>query len=1049
MIRGIMDWSLRFRLLFVVAAALLLFFGIDRLRHMALDIYPEFGPVVVEVQSEALGLSAHEVAEFVTVPLEADLLSNIPWVDILRSKSVPGLSSIELIFEPGTELLRARQVVQERLSEAIVALPGASKPPQMLQPRSSMTRVMMVGLSSATQSPIEMSVLARWNIRPRLMGVPGVANVSIWGQREQQLQVQVDPAKMQAQRIPLQEVIETTANALWASPLSFVEASVPGTGGFIDTPNQRIGIQHISPITNATQLAQITFPERPGLRLGDVASVVEDHQPLIGDAVLKNGPGLLLVIEKWAESSTLEVTRGIERAFAAMAPGLGGIEIDSTLYRPASYIEDALDSVTWIMIASAILVILVLMVIFFDWRTALLAAVTIPVSLVAAALFVDLIGGSMNLMVLGGLVVALVLMIDDAVIRADILRRRLREGGGAGQPTATTIRQALAEAHRPLAFSALVVLVGLLPLFFMSGVAGAFMPPVAIAYGAAIVAASVVAVTLAPALALVLFPVEPRQSPPSAFARALRKRYENTVARTLSQPLAPIAAAAILVLVGLGLLTQVHQPSLLPAVRESNFLVHLDGPSGASRPEMTRMVRRVAEEIRAVPGVANVGSHVGRAITSDQVVGIDSGEIWVSMATDAEYGSTLAAIQNVVAAYPNVNSSLVTYPERRVKEVLTGSAKDVVVRVYGEQTSPLRTQAEAVQGFLAKTTGLVDIEVEFPAEEPTVEIQVDLAAAQRLGIKPGDVRRAATTLLSGLQVGSLFQQQKVFEVVVWSTPQTRNSVHGIRDLLIDTPDEGFVRLGDVADVRVVPNPAVVKRESVSRYVDVSANVAGRTVASVEAEIREGLKNLAFPIEYHAEVVTDKVGGFRNTQTPVWPFVVAAAAGIFLLLQAAFGSWRFAAVAFFAIPCAMVGGIIAVFLAGGDLSIGSYLGFLALLGISTRNAVALISPYQEIERERGKPFDAGLGVLGAADRVVPVVTAAVACALALLPVLIAGGRPGLEVVQPLAIVVLGGLVTSTLFHLFVLPAVYLRFWSPTLRDADVSVALRDPALGLKG
>ncbi len=268
---------------------------------------------------------------------------------------MPGLSSIELVFEPGTDLMRARQVVQERLSEAAVALPGASKPPQMLQPRSSMTRVMMIGLTSASQSTIDMSVLARWNIRPRLMGIPGVANVAIWGQREQQLQVLADPARLQALRVPLQDVIETTANALWASPLSFVEAAVPGTGGFIDTPNQRIGVQHISPITSSPDLARITLAGRPDLRLDDVASVVEDHQPLIGDAILNNGPGLLLVVEKWPESSTLEVTRRVEEALAAMAPGLGGITVDSSIYRPASYIEHAIDNLTRSLTAAAVL----------------------------------------------------------------------------------------------------------------------------------------------------------------------------------------------------------------------------------------------------------------------------------------------------------------------------------------------------------------------------------------------------------------------------------------------------------------------------------------------------------------------------------------------------------------------------------------------------------------------------------------------------------------------------------------------------------------------
>ena len=1035
MIRRIIDWSLRFRILLAVAAAVLLFFGVSKLRDMAVDVYPEFGPVVVEVQSEALGLSAQEVAELITVPLEADLLSNIPWVDILRSRSVPSLSSIELVFEPGIDLMRARQVVQERISEAAVALPGASKPPQMLQPRSSMTRVMMIGLTSASQSTIDMSVLARWNIRPRLMGIPGVANVAIWGQREQQLQVLADPAKLEAHRVPLQDVIETTANALWASPLSFVEAAVPGTGGFIDTPNQRIGVQHISPITSSPDLARITLAGRPDLRLDDVASVVEDHQPLIGDAILDKGPGLLLVVEKWPDTSTLEVTRRVEEALAAIAPGLSGIEVDSSIYRPATYIEEAIKNVTVLMTAAAVLLLLVFVGFLFDWRAAVLGAITIPLSLIASTAFVDLVGGTMNLMVLGGLVVAFVLLIDDAVIRAFAIRRSLgeRTQGTQGVSTATAIREGLAQAHRPFVYGALIVLLALLPLFFLSGVAGAFFPPMALAYGAAIVASGVLAATLAPAVAGILYPAQPRQHQSSRFALWLRRRYERGLAWVLAEPLPVIGAAAILTLVGVGLLTQVSQPSLLPGVKERNLLVRWDGPFGTSHPEMVRMVSRAANEITAIPGVMGVGSHVGRAITSDHAVGINSGEIWIRFAPDADYEATLAAINTATSGYV-ARPSLITYPEKRVGEVLTGSSKDVVVRVYGQEYSALRTQAEVVLKALADTEGLVDVTLELPEEEPSVEIQVDLAAAERLGIKPGDVRRSATTLLSGLQVGSLFQEQKVFEVVVWSTPSNRASVNSIRGLIIDTPAGGFVRLGDVADVRIAPKPAVVERESVSRYVDVTANIAGRSVAAVEDEIRAGLKMLSFPIEYHAEVVSDKAAGFRHIRHAVLPYIIAAAVGIFLLLQAAFGSWRLAIVAFATIPAALVGGAFAILLAGGNVSIGSYFGFLALLGISVQNGVALVRGYLSLEKSAAaSTLSADLAVLGAAERAGPILVTVLAVSLALLPALFIGNQPGLEVIYPLTVVVLGGLVTTTLIHLFVMPAACLRWWPASSRE----------------
>ncbi len=354
--RGIIGTSLQFRFLVVTLAAVLMVFGIVRLRDATVDVLPEFSPPYVEIQTEALGLSAEEVEQMITVPLEQDLLNGVAWLETIRSESLPGLSSVVLIFEPGTDLMQARQMVAERMSQAF-ALPHVSKPPTMLQPLSATGRVMMIGLSSKERPLIELGVLARWTIGPRLMGVPGVANVAIWGQRDRQLQVQVDPKRLRDKGVSLLQVLETTGNAMWVSSLSFVEASTPGTGGFIDTPNQRLGIRHIFPISSPESLAKVPI-EDSTLSLGDVANVVEDHQPLIGDAVGNDGPSLLLVVEKFPEANTLEVTRGLDQALEAMRPGLGGIQIDSSIYRPANYIEMALRNLSVVLLISFVLVAL-------------------------------------------------------------------------------------------------------------------------------------------------------------------------------------------------------------------------------------------------------------------------------------------------------------------------------------------------------------------------------------------------------------------------------------------------------------------------------------------------------------------------------------------------------------------------------------------------------------------------------------------------------------------------------------------------------------------
>src|SRR5262245_58412105 len=494
MMRWIVGTSLKFRLLVLALAAATVAVGVVQLRQMPVDVLPEFVPPTVEVQTEALGLSANEVEELITVPLEQDLLNGVAFLEDIRSESVPGLSRIHMIFEPGTDIFRARQVVAERMTQA-VALPHVSKPPQMLQPLSSTSRVMMIGVSSKSVSPLEMSVLARWTIVPRLLGVPGVANVAVWGQRDRQLQVAVDPKRMRDHGVSLLDVLETTGNALWVSPLTFVEASTPGSGGFIDTPNQRLTIQHLSPITKPVHLSNVRIEGTKNLRLGDVATVTEDHQPLIGDAVVNDGRGLMLVVEKFPEANTLEVTRGVEEAIAALRPGLSGLKFDTGVYRPASFVERATHNLTLSLIIAAILVALLLAAVLMRLRAVAVCAIVVPSSLLLGLFILDAFGVTMNGIVIVGLVAALALIIDDAVVSVDHVVARLRrhrlEGGDA--PTAPVILAACLEVRRPALYATLVVALATLPVFVLNGVAGSFFPDLVGSYLVALVASMAVA----------------------------------------------------------------------------------------------------------------------------------------------------------------------------------------------------------------------------------------------------------------------------------------------------------------------------------------------------------------------------------------------------------------------------------------------------------------------------------------------------------------------------------------------------------------------------
>src|SRR5881409_2512082 len=469
MMRWIVGSSLQYRFLVVGIAAAMMVFGITRLHDMPVDVFPEFAPPMAEIQTEALGLSAAEVETLVTLNTE-EMLAGVPWLRAMRSQSVTGMSSVQLIFQPGTNLMQARQLVQERLILSYL-LPNVSQRPVMLNPVSATSRTMMIGVSSKKLSPIELSVLARWTIKPRLMGVAGVANVSIWGQRERQLQVQIDPDRLRAYGITQEQIIKTTGDSLWVSPLTFLNASFPGTGGWIDTPNQRLGVQHILPISTPEDLARVPV-DGAAVRLCDVATVVEGHPLVIGDAFHNGQAGLLMVVEKFPGTNTLEVTRGVDAALDALRLGLPNVDVDSRIFRAASFIEMAFDNLTTALLLGGVLVVLALGAFLASWRTALISLVAIPLSVLAAALVLYLRGATLNTMVLAGFVIAVGAIVDDAIIAIDHIVRELRRRRqeGSKESTVTIIREASLEVSRPVLYATLIVVLAVVPVFFMEGV---------------------------------------------------------------------------------------------------------------------------------------------------------------------------------------------------------------------------------------------------------------------------------------------------------------------------------------------------------------------------------------------------------------------------------------------------------------------------------------------------------------------------------------------------------------------------------------------------
>jgi CzcA family heavy metal efflux pump len=1029
--RGLMRWivgsSLKFRYIVAAAAAAMMAFGSLQLGGMRVDVFPEFAPPTVEVQTICLGLSTADVEQLVSVPIE-QVLNGIQGLDDMRSKSVPQLSSVLLIFKQGADLFQARQQVQERLATVVHSLPTWASPPVMLPPVSATARVMQVGMTSKDHSLIAMSMMAYWTIRAKLLRVPGVANVAIWGERLQMETVQVDPAKMRAQNVTLEGVMEATAGSVDSGLLKFSAGSVIGTGGSVDTGNQKLPIRHVLPIITPADLARSTVvnADKTPVPLGSVAQVVETHQPLVGDAIVDNGPGLLLVVEKLPWGNTLQITRDVNDALATLQPGLPGITFDTNVFRQSNFIETSIENLTQALVLGFILVLVILTGFLFEWRVALISMLTIPLSLMAALLVLNWSGATINTMTLAGLVLALGAVVDDAIIDLENILRRLRQNrlSGAGKSTASVILSASLEVRSPIVYATLIIIAASVPVFLLQGLTASFFQPLMLAYVLAIGASMLVALTVTPALTLLLLgraKVERHQSP---LVRWLQAGYTRLLGKVVGKPRRAYAATAVLVVAAIAVVPLLGS-SLFPTFKERNFLIHWVTPPGTSVQEEQRIVTEVSKKLSAIPGVRNFGSHIGQAFLGEEIAGVNFGENWINVDPNADLDKTLAAVHDVVSGYPGLFHDTLTYLNERIEEVLTGSQEPIVVRVYGQDLKTIRAKSQEILRRIQAIPGIGDSHADLQVDEPQIEVEVSLVEAAKYGLKPGDVRRAASTMVAGEEVGDIFRDGKAYDTVVWSTPATRGSVQAISDLPIDTPAGTPVRLGDVAKVSVQPVPNLIEREGDSRRQDVAAAVSGRDLGSVAADVRKAIAGVSFPQGYHAELL----GEFQTAQDArnrLYSTAGIAALAIFLLLQVSFRSWRLATLSFLTLPMALVGGAIAAFIGGGILSLGSVVGFFTVFGIAARNGILLINHCQYLEEHEGETFGVALVLRGARERLSPILMTSLATGLAVVPLVVLGDRAGHEIEYPLAVVILGGLVTSTLLNLFVVPSLYLRF-----------------------
>ena len=1016
MLKWLVSISLRLRVAVVALMAMVLVVGFRIVIRTPMDVFPEFAPPYVEVQTEVPGLSTAEVEALVTVPIE-NALNGTAWVQKIRSKSVMGLSSVVLYFKQNVDLQAARQMVQERLSLASESLPDVAKPPVMLQPLSSTSRALKIGISSKTLNQMEMTALAKWVIRPRLVSIPGVANVAIWGERDRQFQVLVDPDRLRAHNITLAQVEQAAGDA--------VELS---SGGFLDTPNQRLAVSHTSYIKTAQDLANVVvaFSNGSAIRLGDVTDVVESYKAPIGDAIINDGPGILLIVEKQPWANTLVVTREVEAVLDALRPGLTELEIDSTIFRPAGFIEMSIDNLNRTMLYGCILVVIVLAFFLYDWHTAVISAVAIPCSLIIAALILHCRGGTINTMVLAGLVIALGEVVDDAIIDVENIMRRLRLNRAAGNPQSSfaVVLNASIEVRSAVFYGSLIIVLVLIPVFFLPGLSGTFFKPLALSYILAMLASLLVALSLTPALCLIFLPRASLNTKESPLVSWLKRGYKLILPGLIRRPNWAIMII-LLTLGAAGAIIPMLGEEFLPNFKEFDFLMHFVEKPGTSVEAMDRVTILASRELRSIPGVRNFGAHIGRAEVADEVVGTNFTELWISIDPQVEYDSTVAQIKEAVDGYPGLYRDVLTYLRERVKEVLTGTAATIVLRIFGPDLAVLQQKANEIAGAIGQVEGIADLHVQPLTMVPQVEIKFRPESAAQFGLAPGDVRRAANTLLKGTKVGQIYQEQMILDCVVWGIPKVRRDITAIKELLIDTPTGGYVPLSQIADVHITPTPNQITREASSRYIDVSCNVAGRDLGSVAKEIETKVKSISFDTGYHPEILGEYVER-QESRNRLWSVAILSALGIFLIVFSDFSSVRLALILMLCLPIALTGGVFAALISGGVLSLGSIVGFITVLGIIVRNGIMLISHYRHLEVEENMQFSEELIVRGAMERLSPILMTVLTTAMALIPIAIGGSKPGQEIEHPMAIVIIGGLVTSTILNLLFMPALYWKF-----------------------
>jgi CzcA family heavy metal efflux pump len=1020
MLNAIVGFSIRYRGLVVALGCAFLAYGILAVYRVPYSDFPNFAPPQVSIQTEAPGLSSEQVEILVTQPIE-NAINGISGVESLRSKSIQGLSVITVVFRFGTDIYVGRQAVSERLTRVAGELPAGVLPPLMTPLTTTTSWVMHVGLTSSTQSLMTLRTLADWTVKPRLLAVSGVAAVEVNGGDVRQLQVQFDPERLVQYGVSVEEVIAAARKA----------TGVRG-GGFIETQNQRIIVQTEGQSLTAAELARTVVIHHAGsnILLGDLARVADAPAPAIGAASIRGTPAVIMVVDSAYGGNALDITRGLDAALADLRPGLEaqGVVVHSDVFRSADNIAISLHNVRRSLLLGSVLVVVVLFLFLFNLRTAAISCMAIPLSLLAAVIALHRMGLSLNMMTLGGLSIAIGEVVDDAVIDVENIYRRLRENRALPNPRSPgrVALEASLEVRSAVVYASFAVMLVFVPVLSMSGLAGRLFSPLGIAYLWAIFASLVVALTFTPALCVLLLGSSKLAAHEPPAIHWLKRRYESLLMRIEQAPRMMMAAVVLLVGMGVGSLFFLRQ-SFLPELREGNVTVHMTAMPGTSLQETVRIGNRIIDALMRVPSVKTVAQRAGRAELGTDPLGTHESEIDVNMEAinGRQVSAAHAGIRRVLTEFPGPTLTSNGFLTERIDETLSGYTAPVVVNVFGKNLDVMDQEGAQIGAILTQLPGAAQVKIESPPGTPQIAVRLRKDDVARWGFDPVQILDVVRTAYGGEVVGQIYAEGRFFDVAVVLGAAKRPGLGEIGMLPLRSPDGNYVMLKQLADIDVTSGRYSILHSGARRVQTITCHVEGRSLETFVNEARRRVSRMKLSQGHYVEF-TGAVQAQAQSRRDLLMDSSLAGLGIILLLSMVTGNQRNLWLVLANLPFALVGGVAAALLTGRNLSLGSLVGFVTLFGITLRNSMMLVSHYEHLVAEEGASWGRETALRGASERLAPILMTALVTGLGLMPLAIGSGDPGREIEGPMAIVILGGLVTSTLLNLLVLPTLALRY-----------------------